>query len=143
MKNFLIAIITLFAFSANAQFKSEFRLTDPDTSAQSETNYIYIGGTSWATATAFVDPGELLIVVQTDSLSGATDGTVTIEGACDTDGTIVSPALGSLTTNGAASQFLVFEDLNAVYLKYRIKIVNESGTQSNKTQAAWAFKRAK
>lgn len=142
MKNLFLILCTFIAFNATAQFgKSEFRLSAPDTSSASQTHYIYVGGTTAGTATLFTDLVQLNIIVKTDSLSGATAGTVTVEVCNDPDGSIWYPTSSTLTVNGATSQYLNFEDTDFNNSKARVKIVNTSATQSNKMQIAWATKR--
>jgi len=141
MKQIFIFCIVLFALNANAQFKQEFQLETPDTSSASQTHYVYPTGTSGATETGYGDNGSLAIVIKTDSLSGATAGTVSIEFAADDAGTIWVPWTTTLTVNGAASQYLTYDDDNFSYYKWRAKIVNTGATQSNKMQVAWAYKR--
>lgn len=140
-KLLFISIFCIASFTVNGQ-RATFGASDPDTLNASETIYQYIGDTStvWASALEIEYPAELVILVQSDSLSGATAATITVEYCLDNDCTLTYTA-GTLTANGAASQQLRVEDLNFVEQKIRVKGVATSGTQETKFQTAWAIKR--
>ena len=140
MKSTLILFFLTIALSASAQFRFASGEVGPDTLNASETLYHYIGGTSWATARQFEYPGEFVILVQSDSLSGATAATITVEYCLD-DACTLTYTAGTLTANGAASQQLRVEDLNLIEQKIRVKGVATSGVQATKFQTTWAFKR--
>lgn len=143
MKNLFIVLCTLIAFNVSAQIgrNGEFRSQTPNTSSASQTHYIYVGGTTAGNALLFTDLVELNVIIKTDSLSGATAGTVTVEVCNDGDGTTWYPTSSTLTVNGAASQYLNFEDTDFNNSKCRVKIVNTSATQSNRMLVTWAAKR--
>lgn len=137
--------VILFLAIASVSFAQGNRvlavLTAADTAAASETIYLYpLGGTSWATTGAIDYNAGLEFLVETDSLSGATAGTLTIEVAYDDAGTY-NYAAGTLTLNGAANQQLRLEDTDFLGRKIRAKLVNTGATQSNKIQGVLVVKR--
>lgn len=140
MKSIFVILSFLFALNLNAQFRSEFSELQIDTIGASDTIYHYVGGTSWATARSFIYPSELVVLVQTDSLSGATGATILVQYCIDDDCSVLYNA-GTLTVNGAASQQLRVEDLNFIEQKARVRCISPSGTQATKIQTVWAVKR--
>lgn len=137
--------VILFLAVASVSFAQGNRiisvLTAADTSSASQTHYLYpLGGTSWATTGAIDYNAGVEFLIETDSLSGATAGTLTIEVAYDDAGTY-SYAVGTLTVNGATNQQLRLEDTDFLARKIRAKIVNTAGVQSTKIQGVLVVKR--
>ena len=129
-----------FSLTATAQnFDSGYM--GPDTASASETVYLYPVGTSWATNRQDLkNLVALEVVVRTDSLSGATAGTATIEYCYDEDCTVVYTA-ATLTVNGPTAQYLRLQDTAFLARKFRVKLVNTSATQATKIQGVWSYKR--
>ena len=146
MKKVLFSLIAIcaFAFSMNAQapllYTGEM---GPDTLNNAETVYHYPNGTSFATSRRFTQLGDLEVYVQSDSLTGATAVTYTLQVALDLAGTswaTVDTEIG----NGATSQVLVFDtdpfDHGFIPTWWRIKATS-TGTQTTKFQTTYAFKK--
>ncbi len=111
----------------------------PDTINSGETLYHYPGGTSFATARRFRDLGALEVLIQSDSLSGATNGTAVLQVSYDLAGTQWYDVT-SLTLNGAATQYSKTEDADFTPTWFRIKYTG-TGVQATKVQSSYAFKR--
>ena len=146
MKKVLFSLIAIcaFAFSMNAQapllYTGEM---GPDTLNNAETVYHYPNGTSFATSRRFTQLGDLEVYVQSDSLTGATAVTYTLQVALDLAGTSWA-TVDTETGNGATSQVLVFDtdpfDHGFIPTWWRIKAVS-TGTQTTKFQTTYAFKK--
>ena len=115
----------------------------PDTLNNAETVYHYPNGTSFATSRRFTQLGDLEVYVQSDSLTGATAVTYTLQAALDLAGTSWA-TVDTETGNGATSQVLVFDtdpfDHGFIPTWWRIKATS-TGTQTTKFQTTYAFKK--
>jgi|GEM_PF-5010493 len=145
MKHIFIAITFLLAvaFTASAQTPQMYAGTmGPDTVNASETIYHYPGGTSFATARRFRDLGALEVLVQLDSLSGATNVDVTVQYSYDILGTLWYDA--STTSLNAGSntlgRFVRLEDADLTATWARIKAVG-TGVQATRFRSSYAFKK--
>ena len=133
-------------------------------SSSIDTVILYPGGTTakgalTATAAkAFSVPGQLSMVIRTDSLSGSTNATIRLQ-VCtaydpltwisvplDNATTFASDAL-SQTLNGATAQYFApkGDDLHLgwmdfPFLKWRILAITASGTQNTRIRVDWRFK---
>lgn len=146
MKRVLFSLIAIFAFAFTMSAQAPLLYTGemgPDTLNNAETIYHYPSGTSFATSRRFTQLGDLEVHVKSDSLSGATAVTYTLETANDLAGTVwatVDTELG----NGATSQVLVFDtdpfDHGFVPTWWRLKAVS-TGTQATKFQTTFAWKK--
>ncbi len=142
MKQIFILLLTVFALNVNAQFTYEFQYETPDTATASQTHYIYPTGTTGATEIGYEKSYSLAIIVKVDSLSGATAGTGYIEVACDEAGTIWAPISTATTViNGPSSIYIVYDDNDFSFYKWRYRITNSAATQSNRSALSWGVKR--
>ena len=107
------------------------------------TYYYYPNDAATAALAKAFPKGNLYITMRSDSLSGATLVVNEIQYACAnataTPLDWVTQATGSLTSNGAASQTLIFEDILFGADKWRIKSV-VTGVQTTKLTKGWRFK---
>src|SRR6186713_3207489 len=126
MKYLLSLIALLFiSLGVNAQAENE----NLDTLNSGETVYYYPNdAASIALSRDFKTGGNLLIMIQSDSLSGATGVATVIQYANEDASLWFTQASGTLTSNGAASQTLIFEDAVFGASKWRIRSV-ANGTQ--------------
>jgi len=137
MKYILSLIALLFiSLGVNAQAENE----NLDTLNSGETVYYYPNDAATiALARDFKTGGNLLIMIQSDSLSGATDVVTVIQYANEDASLWFTQASGTLTSNGAASQTLIFEDAVFGASKWRIRSV-ANGTQATKISTSWRYK---
>jgi hypothetical protein len=142
MRKFLFSLFAIASFAVTMSAQAPLLYTGemgPDTVNASETIYHYPNGTSFATARRFKDLGALEVLVKSDSLSGATNVAYTLQTSYDVDGTLWYDA-ATLTGNGAAAQYLRYEDTEFIPTWWRIEAVG-TGTQATKFQTVYAFKR--
>lgn len=138
MKNLQFTLLLfgfLAAFSLNAQSG-----VNRDTLNSGETVYFYAFDKSDDTAAVTMKGGNLYITLRSDSLSGATNVVNEIQYAVEGDNDLydwVTQSSGTLTSNGATSQTLIFEDTFFGARKWRIKSV-ATGTQATKITTSWA-----
>lgn len=137
----LFLAIALLAFATPTEAQN--RNNNLDTLNASETVYYYPNDAATANAAKTFPLGNLYIQIQSDSLSGATACVTDIQYACtDTPDTWVTQANGTLTSNGAASQTLIYEDASFGADKWRVRSVVTSGSaQATKISTGWSFKR--
>lgn len=146
MKHILILAFCLISFVAVSQTQYRYGITAYDTSSASQTHYIYPGTNTIAGTVKFKEAGDLEVLFQLDSLSGATAGTMTLQFAYSD---IAAPRWYDVTTytygSGVAGATIIWSSrtqaLNFTALKWRIRVVNTSGTQSNKAWAEYTWKR--
>lgn len=132
-------IIASFALAGNAQYQFRSGFME-DTLTNAETAYLYpADAATAATAPNFRDFGALEVVIVSDSLSGATAGTATLQYCFDENCTYTYDA-ATLTINGAAQQVSRTEDTEFVPLKFRVKFVT-TGTQSTRERVYYTWKR--
>ena len=148
MRKLLFSLIAICAFAFTSDVSAQAPLLyagemGPDTLNNSETIYHYPGGTSFATSRRFTYLGDLEVHIKSDSLSGATATTYTLEVSNDLAGTAwytVDTELG----NGATSQVLKFDtdpDGNGfIPTWFRVKGVS-TGTQATKFQTTYSWKK--
>ncbi len=141
MKYILILSCLLgFAFSSDAQVQYRYGITAFDTSAASQTHYIYPGTNTIAGTVKFKEAGDLEVLIVVDSLSGATAGTATLQYAYSDAAAPVWYDAATLVVNGVQSTSRT-QALNFTALKWRVRIVNSGATQSNKMYAYYTWKR--
>lgn len=142
MMRYLLTLICIaYSVIVSGQLRFAAGEVGPDTLNANETLYQYIGGTSWETATQFDKPGELVILVQADSLSGNVGGTISVEFCLD-DACVLAYTAGSLAISGSSSQQLRIKDTNFAEQKVRVKAVATADVQALKYQTTYTFKRA-
>jgi hypothetical protein len=135
-------ILSLFAFvcfnlSAQVQYREGYAI---DTFVNSTVEYIYPNDAASAGAAVdFKELGTLEVVIVTDSLSGSTAGTVTLQ-YCYDDACTYTYDAATLTVNGATQQVSRTEDTDFTPRKWRVKLAG-SGTQTTKCQVYHTFKR--
>ena len=148
MRKLLFSLIAIcaFAFTSDVSAQAPLLYTGemgPDTVNASETIYHYPNGTSFATSRRFTQLGDLEVYVQSDSLTGATAVTYTLQAALDLAGTSWA-TVDTETGNGATSQVLVFDtdpfDHGFIPTWWRIKATS-TGTQTTKFRTTYAFKK--
>jgi len=146
MRKLLFSLIAICAFAFSMDAQAPLLYTGemgPDTLNNAETVYHYPNGTSFATSRRFTQLGDLAVYVQSDSLTGATAVTYTLEAALDLAGTSWA-TVDTETGNGATSQVLVFDtspfDNGFIPTWWRLKAVS-TGTQTTKFQTTYAFKK--
>lgn len=140
MKQYILALLLFGSLAASGQKNVQFKF-GPDTlicSSSVDTVTRYLGGSTFATAYDFADFGALVVQVESDSLSGGTNGTLKIQ--FSNDGTTWYDA-GSLTLNGSANQTLRVEDSEFTERKVRIYAIAPSSTQQTKIWGEVSFKR--
>jgi len=149
MKN-LIFLFSFFAIlmastvQVNAQYTG-YLMDTLESSSSVDTVILYPGGTTFegaATSTlakAFTVPGDLDVIIHTDSLTGSTNATLYLEVANATTPNIWYRA-STTTLNGAAVQQIHYEDNDFVNRKWRLWAVTASGTQNTRIKAEWNFK---
>ena len=149
MKKFLflfsfVAILMASTVQVNAQYTG-YLLDTLKSSSSIDTVILYPGGTTSRGATtatlskAFTVPGDLSVIIHTDSLSGATNATLYVEFANANTPNIWYRA-STTTLNGAAVQQIHVEDNDFTSRKWRIWAVTASGTQNTRIKAEWNFK---
>lgn len=146
MKHILILIFCIVAaFQASAQVQYRYGATAADTSGASQTHYIYPGTNTIAGTTKYKEGGDLEVLVSIDSLSGTTGaGIATIQYAYDDSAAPVWYSTSATVTigSGAVTNWQIhLEDNSFTALKWRVKLVNSSGTQSNRMIAYYTWKR--
>ena len=136
---FLSLILCAFALVGNAQVQIRYG-TMEDTITNAETAYLYPSDVATAALSPlFKELGCLQVTITTDSLSGSTAGTVTLEGCYDASCTYVA-TIATLTMNGATQQVSTTEDSEFNFVKWRVKEVG-SGTLSTRVRVGYAWKR--
>jgi hypothetical protein len=141
MKYILSMIIILaVALSATAQVSVRYGITAFDTSAASQTHYIYPGTNTIAGTVKFKEAGDLEVLFVADSLSGATAGTATLQYAYSDAAAPHWYDAATYTINGVQTLGRT-QALSFTALKWRIRVVNTSATQSNKCYAYYTWKR--
>lgn len=135
---FILFAFTLFLVNGiNAQSG-----TNRDTLNASETVYFYPYDADTDTSANLFPRGNLYIQLRSDSLSGATNVVNEIQySGSEPPYDWVTQTSGTLTSNGATSQTLIFEDAVFGASKWRVKSVAPSGTQATKIWTTWTFKR--
>ena len=138
MKYVFLSILLAISLSASAQTTTGYLGPDTITAGQSAT--LYPVGTSWATNLQDLDKVVgLEVVVQVDSLSGATAGTAYVQYCYDDDCTITYNAATG-TVNGVTTTLRTEDEIfNA--RKWRVVVTNTGATQSNKVQVVYSIKR--
>ena len=140
-----LLFITVFAFASNAQvqYREGF---DRDTVDNTETVYLYPGGTTAATAPStaaaavdFKEFGALSVNITADSLSGANAGSAILQGCYD-DACTYTYDIATITLNGATQQVSNTEDSEFAFRKFRVK-ATRTGTMSTKLQMYYVWKR--
>jgi hypothetical protein len=148
MKNYLASLfaVLMIAIAVPASGQYTGYLTDTlTTSGATGTVYLYPGGTTSAgaataaAAKAFTVPGELSVIMYSDSLSGGTNATLYVEVANTSSPNLWYP-VSTTTLNGATTQKIEFTDTNFTNLKWRINCTAPSSTQSTRLRAEWRFK---
>lgn len=132
-------ILIAFALQSNAQvqYREGYMI---DTLTNAETSYLYPGdAVSAASAGDFKEWGALELVIISDSLSGSTAGTVTLQ-YCYDDACTYTYDAATLTLNGATQQVSRTEDTEFNARKFRLKSVT-TGTQSTHIRVAYSWKR--
>lgn len=140
MRTIIFSILMVLGFGANAQSIVTGYVTD--TLANAETIYLYVGSTQSVTGAARLSEyGVLSTALVSDSLSGSTAVTATIEYAIDDAGSYWYTHATLTALNGATSQVQVTEDAVFAARKARIKLVG-AGTQSTRVRLYYCFKEA-
>lgn len=139
MKYLILSLFAVLCFNLNAQVQYR-EGSGEDTLTNAETAYLYPGdAASAAAALDFKEYGTLELVIVTDSLSGATAGTATLQYCYDDACTVLYDA-ASLTINGATQQVSRTEDAEFSARKWRVKFVT-TGTQSTRARVYYTWKR--
>lgn len=136
---FNVILLCLVALGVNAQtqYRQGFMR---DTMTNADTSYLYPADAATAAlATNFRELGVLAVTIVSDSLSGSTAGTATLQYCYDADCNYTYDA-ATLTLNGAATQVSRTEDTDFDALKFRIKIIT-SGTSSTYVRSYYSWKR--
>jgi len=139
----LLFLLTALVTKAQVQYREGF---DQDTVDNTETVYLYPGGTTAATspstaanATDFREFGALEVNIWADSLSGSNAGSAILQGCYD-DACNVTYDIATLTLNGAAQQVSRTEDSEFSFRKFRVKATG-TGTMSTKLRMGYVWKR--
>lgn len=133
----IILCACAFSLKAQVQYRESYMI---DTLTNAETAYLYPGdAVSAALAGDFKEGGALELVIVSDSLSGSTAGTATLQ-YCYDDACTYTYDATSLTLNGAAQQISRTEDTDFNARKFRVKFVT-TGTQSTHVRVAYVWKR--
>lgn len=115
-----------------------------DTIGASDTVYFYLGGTIATTASSaprITENGSLGMVIVSDSISGATGATVTIEYCPDLTGTEWYTYATLAPLNGAAQQIqIATEDVIFLARKARMVVTAPGGAQATRLRFYYAFK---
>jgi hypothetical protein len=139
VKYLIVTLFLAFCFTAKAQVQYR-EGSGEDTLTNAETAYFYPGdAASAAAAIDFKEFGSLEVAIVTDSLSGATAGTATLQFCYDDACTVLYDA-ASLTINGATQQVSRTEDTDFTARKWRVKYVT-TGTQSTRARVYYTWKR--
>lgn len=138
MRYLILFILCGVGLTASAQVRySQGAMIDTLTNA--ETVYLYPNDAATAAAAPdFKDPGALELVIVSDSLSGSTAGTATLQ-YCYDDACTYTYDAATLTINGAAQQISRTEDTDFNARKFRVKFVT-TGTQSTHVRVAYNWK---
>lgn len=138
MKYFL-SLILLFSMVLAPQAVSSQKYGDiqTDTANASENLIRYIGGTSATDCEYFPYAHDFSMAIKGDSLSGATNTNVILEGGYKDDPSIWAP-IDTANINGVASVYYTFH-VNAANaaLRYRYRVQAPSGTQATRVDGDW------
>lgn len=138
---FLSILFAVSAFGVSAQ--EDLYGFRTDTLGASDTIYFYVGGTNTAAgATAIREYGALSVVLVSDSLSGATNGTALIQYCTDATGTNWYTQATLTAINGATQQSQITEDAVFLARKARVRVISPSGAQSTRLRMHYSFKGA-
>lgn len=140
MKKYLFLLLGFIALASPGKAQN-VGFANLDTLNASETVYYYPYDVASDTLSLTFARGNLWIQLRSDSLSGATNVVNEIQYA----GRVapynwVTQSSGTLTSNGAAAQTLIYEDAVFGGGKWRIKSVAPSGTQATKIWTNAVFK---
>ncbi len=131
--------------SMNAQkFANGYVLDSLIAAGAVDTVTIYLGAGHWGTsaqAQIFRDFGSLEVYCRTDSLSGSTAATATLQYSYDEGNTIWYTESTLMTLNGAAAQNTQYTDNSFTARCARVQVICASTTQTDKVRVGWCFKK--
>jgi hypothetical protein len=134
-----VSILVALAFGVNAQ---EYLVgSRADTLGATDTVYFYVGGSNTASGSYKIkEIGALSTKIVSDSLSGATNGTVVIQYCMDATGTDWYTHATLTPINGAAQQVQTTDDDVFLAYKVRYRITSPGGAQATRLRFYYVFK---
>lgn len=137
----IFSLVLFLVVSALTTMNAQNSWTGFDTLVADEVVYFYPNDAANDTLSKNFARGNLYLQILSDSLSGATDVVTEIQYASGVPPFYwVTQASGTLTSNGATAQTLIFEDAVLGARKWRIRSTAGAGTQETEIRYNGDFK---